>query len=297
MTRAVPNIFGALTTPSLPNLDSDFTAVTPNVVLACNAAGTNALTLTPLAGTLSQTAYSDKELFSFIALNTSTASVTAQIGALGSINLYKAGGITQAGSGDIVASQYYIIAYQASLNASAGGFVIVSAIPPSATQTPFPALIVQDRKTSGSAGATVANGVFNDRDAQTVVLNTLVSGGGVASPNITLPSGTFDIFATMTAAATTTNSAWYNTRLFNTTSSSVQQDVNANDITSLSTQVKADNNSVTMVIDARFLLAAQAQLRLQTFSSTGASGTSVGGIAVNSGEPEIYLSARFTKVA
>ena len=128
MTRAVPNIFGALTTPSLPNLDNDFTAMTPTLVLPCTVVGTNALTLTPVTGTLSQTAYTDKELFSFQAVATSTSAMTVQVAALAALNLYKAGGTIQAGSGDVVLGQLYLVAYQASLNSAAGGFVILSAV-------------------------------------------------------------------------------------------------------------------------------------------------------------------------
>jgi hypothetical protein len=127
MTRAVPNIFGSLTSPQLPNLDSDFSALTPAVVLPCTAAGTNAYVLTPQSATLTVTAYSDKELYSFDAPATSTGSCTIAIGVLPALNLYAADRVTVIGSGAIVTGAFYIVGYLASLNSGAGGFFIASA--------------------------------------------------------------------------------------------------------------------------------------------------------------------------
>lgn len=128
MTRSVPNAFGPLVNPSLPNLDNDFAALTPAVVLPCTATGTNLITLTPVTGTLNvTTGYTDKEMYSFDAPATSTGVMTLQVQALPALKLFKAGGVSQATTGDIVNTQFYIVAYQAALDSANGGFVIVSA--------------------------------------------------------------------------------------------------------------------------------------------------------------------------
>ena len=155
MTRAVPNVFASLTTPSLPNLDNDFTALTPTVVLPCTATGTNGITLTPVASTLTVSAYTDKDRFSFNALNTSTGVMTLQVGALAALNLYKAGGTVQASSGDVVAGQYYDVAYQASLNSNAGGFVIVNATLATVTSSVSGSRVATMWGAVSGAGATV----------------------------------------------------------------------------------------------------------------------------------------------
>lgn len=126
MTRAVPNQFASLLNPTLPNLDADFAAVAPATVLPCTATGTNSITLTPVAATLTVSAYTDKDRYSFNAPATTTGSVTLQVQALGALGVYFNDGVTQLGSGDLTAAQYCDVAYQASLNSGGGGFVLVN---------------------------------------------------------------------------------------------------------------------------------------------------------------------------
>lgn len=130
MTRAVPNQFATLTSPLLQNLDNDFVAVAPGVVVPCTATGINSYTLTPFANTMVVSSYSDQEQYSFEAPATAATAVTVGIGSLPAINLYQADGQTQAGAGDIAQNLFYQIAYQSYLNTGAGGFVIVSQINP-----------------------------------------------------------------------------------------------------------------------------------------------------------------------
>lgn len=174
MTRVVPNIFGPLINPSLPNLDNDFAAVTPAVVLPCIATGSNAITLTPVAGTLNATAYTDKDRYSFVAVANSTGAMTVQVAALGALNLYRSGGSIQANTGDVVSGQYYDIAYQASLNAAAGGFVIVSAVASAATTA---VLHQQVFLSTGTFTTPASTGVT------TVFKFTLTGGGGGGGAN------------------------------------------------------------------------------------------------------------------
>lgn len=128
MSRTVPNAFASDISPTLPDLDADFAALTPAAVLPCTATGTNAIVLTPVAATLTVTGYTDKDRYSFDGPANSTGAVTVQVSGQPALKLFKSGGVAQAGSGDIVAGQYYDIAYVATLDGNNGGFVIVSAI-------------------------------------------------------------------------------------------------------------------------------------------------------------------------
>lgn len=125
MTRTVPNAFGSLTNPQLPNLDQDFVALASGIVVACTATGTNAVTLAPVVGTVTVSSYSDKDRYGFVAAATSTGPMTMQVNALGFVNVYKPGGVTQANAGDATISEYYDVVFVQTLNSNAGGFMLV----------------------------------------------------------------------------------------------------------------------------------------------------------------------------
>lgn len=95
-------------------------------VIPCTAAGTNAITLTPIAAVFAPNVTTPVALqsFSFLAAATSTGPVTVQVGATGALKLYKADGLTQVGSSDLQSGYLYEISYNAALNSSAGGFQI-----------------------------------------------------------------------------------------------------------------------------------------------------------------------------
>ena len=303
MTRAVINQFASLTNPTLPNLDADFIGVANTLVVPCTASGTNAVTLTPVASTVTVSGYTDKDQYTFDAPATSTGVMTMQVGVLGLLKLFKAGGTTQATAGDVVLVQFYQVAYQATLDTGAGGFVIVSAIAlaaASAVAQAFPTLIVQDRRASGTAGQTITVNTFTDRTVQTVLLNTLVSGGGVSTPNITLPQGTFDM--TVIIAFGGSGSQTIRGRLFNTTAGATQPDMTGNDIVSVN-ELSPSTTGGVMVLQDRFLLsnasyAAGAQVKFQSWSDSGtATGGAASNTAAGNAEPEVYLNAVFVKVA
>ena len=72
--------------------------------------------------------YADFDTFRFVATNTTTGSVTAQVvtpqGSLSTLNVYKANGSAGAGSGDITAGFQYDLTFVDSLNSGSGGFVL-----------------------------------------------------------------------------------------------------------------------------------------------------------------------------
>lgn len=99
-----------------------------NRLTPCNASGTNIITLTPLTASPLIEKYVDYEVFTFVAANTSSASVTMTVvpknGTLATVKAYKTSGAAQAGSGDIVAGSMYFAIYNDALDSGAGGFVI-----------------------------------------------------------------------------------------------------------------------------------------------------------------------------
>jgi hypothetical protein len=99
-----------------------------NRITPCNASGTNVITLTPLTASPLIEKYTDYEVFSFVAANTSTGSVTMTVvprdGSLATLKAYKTNGSAQAGSGDVVSGSLYLAIYNDALDSGAGGFVL-----------------------------------------------------------------------------------------------------------------------------------------------------------------------------
>lgn len=99
-----------------------------NRLTPCNAAGKNVVTLTPMDASPLIEKYVDYEVYTFVAEQTSDASVTMTVvprdGALATLKAYKTNGAAQAGSGDLVAGSLYFAIYNDALDTAAGGFVI-----------------------------------------------------------------------------------------------------------------------------------------------------------------------------
>jgi len=110
----------------LQQLYSQF--VSTNRIIPCNATGTNVIALTFLPSSPLVVQYSDFDTYGFVAQNTSTGPVTANVttaqGALGTIKVFKTNGSAQAGSGDVTANLQYFLTYVDSLDAGNGGFVL-----------------------------------------------------------------------------------------------------------------------------------------------------------------------------
>lgn len=96
--------------------------------MPCDATGTNIITLTLLAVQPQVNQYVSYETYGFVAANTSTGLVTANVvtalGALPTLNVYKTNGSAQATTGDVVQGLHYFATYVDSLNSNLGGFVL-----------------------------------------------------------------------------------------------------------------------------------------------------------------------------
>jgi hypothetical protein len=120
---------------SLAALDNNIATVSGAAPISCSIAGTNALTLTPNAAGLvpssTLTAYTNGQVFSGIAASTNTGPVTATVGAIGVLNVYKdtsAGPVALVGGSnpEIVALTAISLRYDSTLNSGAGGFHLIS---------------------------------------------------------------------------------------------------------------------------------------------------------------------------
>jgi hypothetical protein len=113
---------------SLSLFDTAFGQVAQTVNVPTTATGTNAIALALNASAPNITSYANYQSYTFVAVNTSTGSVTVNVNSIGALPLYKPGAI-QAGSGDIISGVLYEIVYNSALNAGGGGFQITSATP------------------------------------------------------------------------------------------------------------------------------------------------------------------------
>ena len=116
----------------LSALDNNFVTLGAADTIACAIAGTNTLTLTQNAAGLvpSQTisAYTNYMLFTGVAVVSNTGAVTATVGSVGALNVYKdtpAGPATLTGN-EIIIGNAISLRYDSALNSGAGGFHLTS---------------------------------------------------------------------------------------------------------------------------------------------------------------------------
>lgn len=95
-----------------------------HVIIPCTASGTNLITLTPNLHKEGAAAYGDHMTFAAVAAHTTTGVVTALVGSLATLKVFKTAGAAQATTGDIVINCFYLFCYVAALDGAAGGFVL-----------------------------------------------------------------------------------------------------------------------------------------------------------------------------
>ena len=117
----------------LSALDGNIVTLSAAAPISCAVAGTNALTLTPNAAGLVPSStisiYTQGQTFIGIASATNTGAVTATVGSIGALNVYKdtaAGPAALTGS-EIIALNAFTLRYDSALNSGAGGFHLISA--------------------------------------------------------------------------------------------------------------------------------------------------------------------------
>lgn len=123
--------FGSDTTPSLSDLDQNFSAFGVLAPIPCAVSGTNALVLTQngasQASSVEVSAYENYLTVCAVAASSNTSAVTAQVGTLPVLNVYKdtiVGPVALVG-GEIVAGNAFSLIYDSALNSGNGGWHLV----------------------------------------------------------------------------------------------------------------------------------------------------------------------------
>jgi len=97
-------------------------------MFACDATGTNTITLTPTNDQLLLEKYAVYDVFTFRAAATSSGDVSATVvpktGSLATLKVYKSDGAARATTNDIVADSVYMLIYAPHLDGAAGGLVL-----------------------------------------------------------------------------------------------------------------------------------------------------------------------------
>lgn len=165
MTASI-TLFANLTNPTLPELDGNFTSYTPLTVIPCTVTGTNALVLTPFSGSAAATpaiaAYQNYMLFSGVFSANGAAPLTARIGSLPILNVYKdspTGPVATTGT-EAVQNNAFTISYDSTLNSGAGGWHLTSSTASFNGGTITQPLVVSGAAISvvgGSLGATLTS--------------------------------------------------------------------------------------------------------------------------------------------
>lgn len=119
-------------TPRLPDLDQNFNAFGVLAPIPCSVAGTNALTFTQnvagQAASISLAAYENQVQICGVAAATNTSSVTAALGSLASLPVYKStiSGPAALTGGEIVSGNSFTLRYDSTLNSGGGGWHLIA---------------------------------------------------------------------------------------------------------------------------------------------------------------------------
>ena len=155
---------------------------------------------------------------------------------------------------------------------------------PAAAAVAFDVLHVRDEKANNVAGGTASATTWNQRDLNTVMTNT-ITGASLASDQITLPAGTYDIVA----RAPVHESNRHKLRWRNTTDGTTTL------IGSSGYVAAADTMVGLSFVKGRFTIAAEKVFELQHYTEA-AKATNGLGIETNASVVEVYADVLITKV-
>jgi hypothetical protein len=169
-------------------------------MIPCTAAGTNAVTLTPMASAFTPNVSSPPQQlqhFTFVAAATSTGLVT-----INGLKLYKEDGATQAAANDLLINVLYGIVYNSALNSSAGGYQIA-----------FPVTSIVNPVISGATitGSTITTSTYNGNTWTAGTGTLTIAAGKTLKADNTLEfagtDGTVMTFPTTSATIARTDAA------------------------------------------------------------------------------------------
>ncbi len=121
-------LFAAVTDATGQQLDDNLALVSAQAPIPCTVSGTNTLTLTQESNTYTVTAYGNNMQLSGVAAASNATAMTARLGALGALNVYKdtgSGPVITSG-GELIAGNAFTLFYDATLNSGAGGWHLFS---------------------------------------------------------------------------------------------------------------------------------------------------------------------------
>lgn len=132
MAYSITQFQNVVTSEPLSVMDNNFTTLSAAAPISCGFAGTNTLTLTQnavgLVPSSTLSAYTQGQVFVGVAAGTNTGPVTATVGSLGALNVYKdtlAGPVLLTGN-EIIVLNAISLRYDSALNSGAGGFHLSS---------------------------------------------------------------------------------------------------------------------------------------------------------------------------
>jgi hypothetical protein len=149
-----------------------------------------------------------------------------------------------------------------------------------------PLLHVRDEKASGTQGGSFTGGAWATRDLNTASTNE-ITGASLASNQITLPAGTYDIEASCPGIALNTQKA----QIYNTTDAATTL------IGESSYADSAANHAIRCNVRGRFTLAGTKVLELRHYGQTSKATNGLGIANSITGFVEVYADVRIWKVA
>lgn len=170
----LPTLFATQTTSTGPQLDANFAALGALTAIPCAISGTNAIILSPSANSPTIAAYANYQPFSGIAAATNTGAVTAQVGSLAALAVYKdtASGPVALVGGEIAIGNALYLVYDSALGSGAGGFHLLGSVARANTGS-APATVSSVPGTALSAAVLTGSGT-----TQAIVLRTGAAVGG-----------------------------------------------------------------------------------------------------------------------
>lgn len=163
---------------------------------------------------------------------------------------------------------------------------------------PIPLLHLRDQVASAAAPQSLTNSTWNTRRLQTTVTNE-ITGASIASNQLTLPAGTFEVsgFAKVSSAVTTSYDLLSQLRLRNITGAATLLVGMSHANAGFVNPGQGSASSETLAaINGRFTLGGSSVVELQNYVF-GNAGSVTGGRAGSTGEVEVYTDLLIRRVA
>jgi hypothetical protein len=190
---SLPTTFGTLTAATGGELDGNFQAVGVLTTIPCTLTGTNALVLAQEVNTPTISSYNPLLRLSAIIQNNNTGAVTAALGSLPVLPVYKdtSSGPTALSGSELQAKNQVVLVYDSALNSGGGGFHM------SAPSTGSAGTVTSITAGTGLSGGTItASGTIALAAVSTLTLLANSTGGSAVPTANTLTAYLDAVFGT-----------------------------------------------------------------------------------------------------